>query len=327
MNTSFIFILTAVLAVMGFCGAVFAFSGTSGTSKKRIASAVRGQGGAGAAARGAPDTTQQRRKAVQALIKDLEKQQAQQKQRPSMRRRIEQAGLNINVRTFWVISATTGLVAMGGCLLLKQSYLVAVLVGFAFGLGLPRWVLRFLKNRRLKKFTTEFANALDVIVRSVKSGLPTHEALKIVARELAEPVAVEFSKLVEGMKVGVSLEQGLKRMFESMPTAEVSFFAIVMTIQQKSGGNLSEALGNLAGILRDRKRLQGKIKAMSAEAKASAMIIGSLPPAVMGMVYMASPDYIMTLFNDRMGNLMLAGSVIWMSTGVFVMQKMISFKH
>jgi tight adherence protein B len=303
MNTSFVFILTAVLAVMGFCGAVFAFSGSGGTSKKRIASAVRNQGGAGAAARGgAPDTTQQRRKAVQALIKDLEKQQAQQKQRPSMRRRIEQAGLGISVRTFWIASAITGLVAMGGCVLLKQSYLVAVLVGFAFGLGLPRWILRFLKNRRLKKFTTEFANALDVIVRSVKSGLPTHEALKIVARELAEPVAGEFSKLVEGMKVGVSLEQGLKRMYESMPTAEVSFFAIV-------------------------KRLQGKIKAMSAEAKASAMIIGSLPPAVMGMVYMASPDYIMTLFNDRMGNLMLAGSVIWMSTGVFVMQKMISFKH
>ena len=326
MNTSFIFVLTAVLAVMGFCGAVFAFSGSGGTSKKRIASAARHQGSAGAMARGAPDTSQQRRKAVQALLKDLEKQQAQQRQRPSMRRRIEQAGLEISVRTFWVISATTGLVAVSGCLLLKQSYLVAVLVGFAFGLGLPRWVLRFLKNRRLKKFTTEFANALDVIVRSVKSGLPTHEALKIVARELAEPVAGEFSKLVEGMKVGVSLDQGLKRMFESMPTAEVSFFAIVMTIQQKSGGNLSEALGNLAGILRDRKRLQGKIRAMSAEAKASAMIIGSLPPVVMGLVWFTTPAYIDLLFTERMGNLMLAGCGFWMSCGIAVMRKMINFK-
>jgi tight adherence protein B len=129
------------------------------------------------------------------------------------------------------------------------------------------------------------------------------------------------------MKVGVALEQGLKRMYESMPTAEVSFFAIVMTIQQKSGGNLSEALGNLAGILRDRKRLQGKIKAMSSEAKASAMIIGSLPPAVMGMVYMASPDYIKMLFTEKIGNLMLVGCVLWMTTGVLVMKKMISFKH
>jgi tight adherence protein B len=148
-----------------------------------------------------------------------------------------------------------------------------------------------------------------------------------VAREIAEPVASEFSKLVEGMKVGVTLEQGLKRMYESMPTAEVSFFGIVMTIQQKSGGNLSEALSNLSGILRDRKRLQGKIKAMSSEAKASAMIIGALPPGVMGLVYMASPDYIRTLFIERLGNLMLMGCVLWMSCGVFVMKKMISFKH
>src|SRR5262249_25540877 len=137
----------------------------------------------------------------------------------------------------------------------------------------------------------------------------------------------EFNKLVEGLKVGVTLEQGLKRMYESMPTSEVSFFGIVMTIQQKSGGNLSEALSNLAGVLRDRKRLQGKIKAMSSEAKASAMIIGSLPPVVMGLVYWTTPDYIKALFTERMGNLMLAGCVIWMSVGIFVMSKMIAFKH
>jgi tight adherence protein B len=127
--------------------------------------------------------------------------------------------------------------------------------------------------------------------------------------------------------VGVTLEQGLKKMHESMPTAEVSFFGIVMTIQQKSGGNLSEALGNLANVLRDRKRLQGKIKAMSSEAKASAMIIGSLPPLVMFLVYMSSPTYIMALFTERMGNLMLAACVVWMATGIFVMSKMIRFKH
>jgi tight adherence protein B len=181
--------------------------------------------------------------------------------------------------------------------------------------------------RRMKKFTTEFANAIDVIVRSVKSGLPTNEALKIVAKEIPDPVGSEFSLLNESMRVGVTLEQGLKKMFDNMPTAEVAFFSIVMSIQQKSGGNLSEALSNLAGVLRERKRLQGKIKAMSSEAKASAAIIGSLPPGVMGVVYVTTPDYIMMLFREHLGNLMLLGCVIWMSIGVMVMRKMINFKH
>ena len=156
------------------------------------------------------------------------------------------------------------------CFITKQPLIVDVLAAFGAGLGLPRWVLGFLTARREKKFTDEFANAIDVIVRSVRSGLPTNEALRIVAREIPDPVGGEFSRLVEGLKVGVTLDQGFKRMYESMPTAEVGFFGIVMTIQAKSGGNLSEALGNLAGVLRDRKRLEGKIKAMSSEAKASA---------------------------------------------------------
>ena len=164
-------------------------------------------------------------------------------------------------------------------------------------------------------------------MRSVKSGLPTNEALKIVAREMPQPVAGEFERLVEGLKVGVTLDQGLRRMFERMPTPEVNFFGIVMTIQAKSGGNLSEALSNLANVLRDRKRLQGKIKAMSSEAKASAMIIGSLPPGVMLLVYLSTPTYIESLFTERMGNLMLLGCALWMTAGVFVMKKMISFKH
>src|ERR1700742_1524301 len=167
--------------------------------------------------------------------------------------------------------------------------------------------------RRQKKFTTHLAGAIDVIVRSVRSGLPTNEALRIVAREAPQPVSGEFNRLVEGLKVGVTLDQGLKRMHDSMPTAEVGFFSIVMTIQAKSGGNLSEALGNLSSVLRERKRLVGKIKAMSSEAKASAMIIGSLPPGVMGIVYVTTPDYIKLLFTEHLGNLMLAGCGFWMT--------------
>lgn len=319
-----VFALTVLLFAAGAGGVAYAFMGAGGASKKRLAALAEKKPGA---ARAAADTNQQRRKNVQALLKDLEKQQAENKVRLTLRRRLEQAGLSIAPRTYWTICAGVAVAVSAACALTGQSLLVTGLAAFAAGFGLPRWVLSFLRSRRLKKFTEEFANSIDVIVRSVKSGLPTIEALKIVAKEAPVPVGPEFATLCEGLKIGVSLEQGLKRMYERIPTSEVSFFAIVMTIQQKSGGNLSEALGNLAGVLRDRKRLQGKIKAMSSEAKASAMIIGSLPPGVMGLVYLSTPEYIMKLFTERLGNLMLLGCVIWMSVGVFVMHKMISFKH
>ncbi|HEX4156933.1 MAG TPA: type II secretion system F family protein [Rhizomicrobium sp.] len=327
MGGAIIVVLTAVLAVVGLGGAVFAFSGPpAGASKKRVAALARSPA-ANAQVRTAALTNQQRRKSVQQLLKDLERQQSEQKQRPTLQRRISRAGLQISPRTFWLMSGVAAVLAAAISLFTHQPIFVAVLAAFGIGLGFPRWVLWFLTKRRQKKFTNEFANGIDVIVRSVKSGLPANEALKIVAREIPEPVAGEFNKLCEGLKVGVTLEQGLKRMYENMPTPEVNFFGIVMTVQLKSGGNLSEALGNLAAVLRERKRLQGKIKALSAEAKASAMIIGSLPPAVMAMVYYTTPNYIEPLFNTRVGNLMLAGCAVWMAMGIFIMKKMISFKH
>jgi tight adherence protein B len=324
MDPTIVVALTAVLFAAGAGGVAYVFLGAGDGSSKRVAALAEKKS---PGARSQADASQQRRKNVQDLLKDLEKQQADKKVRMTMRRRLEQAGLDITPRTFYIASAIVALIVCGGCMIAGQMFLVSVGAAFAAGFGVPRWVLGFMRGRRLKKFTAEFANSIDVIVRSVKSGLPTTEALKIVAKESPAPVGPEFASLVEGLKIGVSLEQGLKRMFERIPTSEVSFFGIVMTIQQKSGGNLSEALGNLSNVLRDRKRLQGKIKAMSSEAKASAMIIGSLPPGVMGLVYMSSPDYIMKLFTERMGNLMLLACVLWMSAGVFVMSKMINFKH
>ena len=320
-----ILVLTVMFTVLALGGAGLAFAGNSGASKKRMASVSGGQTIV-ASGRNSPDGAQ-RSKNVTALLKDLEKQQAVQKKRISLRRRLEWAGLDIEPRSFWMLSATAALAAIAVCLFTHQSLLATLLVAVPVGFGLPRWILSFLKSRREKAFTAEFANAIDVIVRSVKSGLPTNEALKIVAREIPDPVGSEFNTLTEGLKVGVTLDQGLKKMFDNMPTPEVSFFGIVMTIQQKSGGNLSEALSNLAFVLRDRKRLQGKIRAMSSEAKASAGIIGSLPPVVMGLVWMTSPQYIDLLFTERMGNIMLACCVVWMTVGTLVMRKMISFKH
>jgi tight adherence protein B len=319
-------VLLGMLFAVTLGGLAFALTGGDEKTQKRVAAVARPAGNA--RGRGVPQDTGPKRKNVAALLKDVEKNRAAKQERPTMRRRLEQAGFpKTEPRTFWIICGIAALVAAGIAMLTRQNALVIVAAMFVVGLGLPRWVLGFLTNRRKKKFTENFATAIDVIVRSVRSGLPTSEALRIVAREVPNPVGSEFHNLVESLKVGVTLDQAMKRMMESMPTAEVGFFAIVMTIQSKSGGNLSEALGNLAAVLRDRKRLQGKIRAMSSEAKASAAIIGSLPPAVMGIVYLTTPAYITKLFTERAGNLMLAGCVIWMSMGILVMRKMINFKH
>jgi tight adherence protein B len=329
MSETLLYGLTALLIFGAVGGAGWAFAGgMSGKAQKRVAAVAKVQAsGRFAGLRAPAENTGQRRKNVTALLKEIEKQQARSKERPSLRRRLTRAGLTIEPRTFWIASAITGFVAGLVCVIMGYPWYADIGIAAAACFGLPRWVVSFLTKRRQKKFTEEFANAIDVIVRSVRSGLPVNEALKIVAKEAPDPVGSEFRTLIEGLKVGVALDQGLKRMHDNMPTAEVSFFAIVMAIQLKSGGNLSEALANLSGVLRDRKRLQGKIKAMSSEAKASAGIIGSLPIVVGGLVYLTTPDYIKLLFTERLGNLMLAGCAVWMGIGIAVMRKMISFMH
>jgi len=321
-------VAVAVMLVLAFGGVAYAFAGGDDKTKKRVTAVTNPGGKARGRVSTAAENQAQKRKNVAAMLKDVEKNRAAKKERPTMRRRLEQAGFpKTSPKSFWMVCGILAAMAASMAIAMHQKPLVILLAVFVVGLGLPRWVLGFLANRRKKKFTEHFANAIDVIVRSVKSGLPTNEALRIVAREAPDPVGSEFHNLVESLKVGVTLEQAMKRMMESMPTSEVSFFAIVMTIQTKSGGNLSEALGNLASVLRDRKRLQGKIKAMSSEAKASAGIIGSLPPAVMFIIYLTTPAYISKLFTEKAGNLMLAGCVFWMSCGIMVMRKMINFKH
>src|SRR6185369_9061059 len=252
-------VLVGILFAMALGGAAFALTGGDEKTQKRVAAVAKPAGTTRGRAAATPQEQGQKRKNVAILLKDVEKNRAAKKERPTMRRRLEQAGFpKANPRTFWIICAVAALTAAGVAFLMHQHPLVIAAAMFVVGLGLPRWVLGFLTNRRKKKFTENFATAIDVIVRSVKSGLPTNEALRIVAREVPNPVGSEFHNLVESLKVGVTLEQAMKRMMESMPTAEVGFFTIVMTIQTKSGGNLSEALGNLAAVLRDRKRLQGK---------------------------------------------------------------------
>lgn len=297
---------------------------TGNRSDKRIQAITKGTRGVKSKGT-SKDDSQQRRKAVHDTLKQLEQKQKEQKKQRSLRNLIEQTGIDIPMRVFWGLSVVSALVfglvvALSG--VGPIAMVLAAVIGFV---GLPRWVLQFLCNRRQKAFTEEFANALDIIVRGVKSGLPLNECLKIIANESPDPVGPEFVQLVDSQKMGVPIEQGLEQLYERMPVAEVNFFQIVLVIQQSAGGNLSEALGNLSSVLRNRKAMRAKIQSMSSEAKASALIIGSLPPGVMALVYVSSPDYITLLFTTQIGNFLLAGSLLWMATGVFVMRKMINF--
>ena len=279
------------------------------------------------AARDRLNEVNKRRKSVQDSLKTLEEKNKENDRRrsPALKDRIAQAGLGISVRQFYLLSIVLGLLFGFLAFVAYGSLPVAGGVVVIFGAGLPRWIIGFLRGRRMKAFLNEFPNALDIMVRSIKSGLPLNDAIRMIASEGQEPVRTEFKRVVEAQQMGLSVPEACTRLYTRIPLAEANFFAIVIAIQAQAGGNLSEALGNLSKVLRERKKMKGKINAMSMEAKASAAIIGALPFIVATLVYLTSPDYIMILFTDSRGHLILGASAIWMSIGIMVMRNMINF--
>jgi tight adherence protein B len=269
-----------------------------------------------------------RKRQVADTLKDLE-ERAKQREKVTLRKRLERAGLNVDPKGFWIASMICGVVVTGLVLLFAQNLnpIASVAVGFASAFGLPRFILKKLIDRRQNQFLNEFPNAIDVIVRGVKSGLPLNECLGIISRESPEPVCSEFKIVVDQGRLGVPLGECFERLMERLPLPEVRFFGIVIGIQAQAGGNLSEALGNLSGVVRDRKRLASKVKALSAEAKASAMVLASLPFVVMILTYLSTPSYIALLWQKTYGNFMLLCGAAWMLIGLLVMRKMINFKY
>jgi tight adherence protein B len=276
------------------------------------------------AARGAEKTQRSRREQVEGTLRDLEARRLKAKKIP-LNTRLTQAGLNWSTQKFLVVSGVLAAVFFVAAMFVGGGLLGAVGLAFAAGFGLPRWALNFLKKRREAAFLKALPDAVDVIVRGIKAGLPLFESIKVVAADAPDPLRSEFLAIIETQAIGMPLGEACARLYERMPVPEANFFGIVVAIQQKSGGNLSEALGNLSKVLRDRKKMAEKIQAMSMEAKASAAIIGALPPIVMLLVYMTTPDYISLLWTNSTGQLMLVGCVIWMSIGIMVMKKMINF--
>jgi tight adherence protein B len=265
-----------------------------------------------------------RRDQLEETLKELEARRKKQKH-PPLSVRLEQAGLSLTKQQFFIGSGILGAVTFVVVLFVGGGFLGAVGLAFGAAFGLPRWILSFLRTRRHNKFLENFPDAVDIIVRGIKAGLPLYDSMKVIVADAPEPLKTEFRAIVETQTIGIPLGEACGRLHERVPLPEANFFGIVIGIQQKAGGNLSEALGNLSRVLRDRKKMKAKIKAMSMEAKASASIIGSLPILVMGIVYLTSPDYIELLWTTPLGRLMLLGSAVWMLLGIMVMKKMINF--
>lgn len=275
-------------------------------------------------ARRAERAQRSRRQQVEDSLKEVEDRHKKSKNVP-ITTRIEQAGLRWTKQQFIIISVALGVSMFLVGMVMGIGLLAAAGFGFAAGFGLPRWLLGYLKNRRERKFLEGLPDAVDIIVRGIKAGLPLIDSIKVVAADAQEPVRSEFAAIVETQTIGMPIGEACTRLYDRMPVPEANFFGIVISIQQKAGGNLSEALGNLSKVLRDRKKMKAKIKAMSMEAKASAAIIGSMPPAIMGIVYITNPTYIELLWTTPPGRLMLAASAVWMTIGILVMKKMINF--
>jgi tight adherence protein B len=312
-------VLAAALAIFALGGAAFVFAGGNSRADARRASVQKSD----AKANTVVADRAAKKKQISDSLKDLEKKS--QRKGADLATRIEQAGLPIDKRQFYMIAAGLG-VAVAGFVLFKSGSLpLAGLCGVMAALGLPTFVLARLRNRRINKFVDIFPNALDIIVRGVKAGLPLGDTLRIVANESPEPVRGEFRKVVESVTLGLPLPEAAEKLAARVPVSETNFFSIVIGIQSKSGGNLSEAIGNLSRTLRERKKMRGKIKAMAMEAKASAGIIGAVPFVVTLLLYLSSPKYISLLWMTQHGRIVAAIACFWMSIGVVMMRKMINF--
>lgn len=270
-----------------------------------------------------------RKQSVDAALRELAAKESGadgKRHKVSLQVRMRQAGLGWSRWTFHLVGfASGGFAYLVANFIAGLAPLPAAGLGLGIGLLAPNLLVNHMRKRRIARFTNELPDALDQIVRGVKSGMPLSDCLKSIAADAPEPVRSEFKAMFDDHTMGMPLADAAARMPERMPVPEATFFAIVIAIQSRSGGSLSEALGNLSKVVRERKKMKNKIQAMSSEAKASAGIIGALPFLVAGALAVTSPDYLAVLFTTLAGNAILAVSGFWMLIGILVMRKMIAF--
>ncbi|MEO1493612.1 MAG: type II secretion system F family protein [Pseudomonadota bacterium] len=324
-QAAIIFVLV-LLATGGLCWAIFAPA-----LSHRAAAVQRLELLAGfeQATTGGPTTMAEsrRKQSIEKALSEMaDRERAKQRAKMTLKMRLSQAGLDWTPFSFYMRAVGIGLgifvVALG---LMNMPIYAAFPVAIGGGLIGTNFLIRQKCNQRMRKFLEEFPNAIDVVTRGVKTGLPLGDCLRAIANEGQEPVRTEFQHIVEDLSVGLPMPQALLRFTHRVPIMEANFFAVVVAIQGQLGGNLSEALGNLSRVLRERKMMKEKIKAFSSEATASGAIIASMPVVVSGVLSITSPDYIALMFSETLGNFVLVFCVFWMITGVIVMRNMIRF--
>lgn len=309
----------AIVLVVTLCVLIYrAIAGPSRARNRRMTMIL---GEASATTSKGPESVN-RRKQVQDSIKEVENRG---NDKVSLETKLTQAGLAINRQQFIGASCASSVVlgVLAYVLLGRFYVLPALLIG---GFGLPNWTISYLRAKRIAAFLKEFPTAIEVIIRGVKSGLPLGACLQTVASQAQQPVRGEFQLVIGSMGVGLTIAESIERMAVRVPIPETNFFAVVVNIQQKAGGNLTEALGNLSQVLRDRMTMQLKVKALSSEAKSSAWIIGSLPVIIGGLIYMIHPHYLEPMWTTSTGKMALSGVALWMSLGVLVMRQLVNFK-
>jgi tight adherence protein B len=243
-----------------------------------------------------------------------------------LRKRLEMTGKDITLAKYGMISLGIGIFVAAALMMRGAPILLALFAGLFFGLGGPYFFIGKMINRRVNKFNSNFPDAIELMVRGLRSGLPINETLGIVAAEIQGPVGLEFRAVSDKMKIGRTMEVALQEAADRLGTAEFQFFVITLAIQRETGGNLAETLSNLADVLRKRAQMKLKIRAMSSESKASAYIIGCLPFVVFTLVWFINPNYMGGFFTDDRLIIAGLGGMVWMSIGGFIMAKMINFE-
>ena len=247
--------------------------------------------------------------------------------RPALlRKRLEMTGKDITLGKYMLISAGIVGAVMTLLMLRGAPFLLALSMASFAGIGVPHFVVGFMIKRRLNKFNSNFPDAIELMVRGLRSGLPISETLGVVAAEIGGPVGVEFRNVADKMKIGRTMEAALQETADRLGTPEFQFFVITLAIQRETGGNLAETLSNLADVLRKRGQMKLKIRAMSSESKASAYIVGSLPFVVFALVWMINPGYMGNFFTDQRLTVAGLGGLVWMGIGGFIMAKMVNFE-
>jgi tight adherence protein B len=241
-------------------------------------------------------------------------------------KRLAQTGRTVSLPKYALICLVLTAVVAGLLIVKGAPTPLAVFAALFIGIGLPHKVVGKMIKRRVAQFTARFPDAIDLMVRGLRSGLPISETLHVVGDEIQGPISDEFRAVSDKMKIGRTMDAALQETADRLGTPEVQFFVITLAIQRETGGNLAETLSNLSEVLRKRSQMKLKIRAMSSESKASAWIVGALPFIVFGLIYMVNMEYMAKFFEDE--RLMIAGGggLVWMGIGVFIMAKMIDFE-